>query len=303
MPGASAISAETQAQQKLTRSFRAFLDSLTPGPDDYARSRREAEDIIIAIRRALYPLRLASGINNDAIVIGSVGKRNALRPIRQVDVLYRLPSRLNVTSPDQALKIVRAAAGDQFEPDQVHPDDLGVRITCQDVAVRLMPARDASEGYCIPREVNSRSATEWLAIHPVTESASWRLSNSLTNGAALDLLTLLKMWKRTVHADVSSTALEVLAQQFYTEQPRHEVISLDFKAFMAWARSRGQSSVVRPGSTIAVHIGEAWHGKAKAAYWRATLAEQSGAPDADSAIEAWQALLGPQFSLRNSDQN
>jgi hypothetical protein len=92
--------------------------------------------------------------------------------------------------------------------------------------------------------------------------------------------------------------LELLVLEFYGTAPRAFAIDKALPEFWGWARSRAGASVRPPGGRSAIEVGDKWQGKAKAAYWRATLAEHHAKEGrlVEAAVE-WRQTLGETFPV------
>ena len=296
---------ETQMEQAgLEGLFNIFLRARIPTPQAYANARFLAEDVVYALRRAFYPMRMAEGVSGDSLIVGSVGKRTALSPIEMVDVLYLLPSKLKLDRSVDAHNAVSAGIHDQIEHSGVSIDEIGVVISGSSCRVRVIPAVETAEGYKIPGPNALGADSGWQISNPISEAATLRLSDSLNAGTTRLLLTLLKSWKEAAKVEVSSLALEILVQDYFATQKRQGKLSADFKAFLAWGRSRTPGTITASGAKYDIHLSNAWHESAKAAYSRATLAEQAELNDDFSAAMEWRHLLGMAFPvLKNSEES
>jgi len=235
------------------------------------------------------------------LIIGSIGKRTALAPISIADVLYILPPTLAREGSANARKIIKAGVLDQFETSSISEDLLGVIIRLNGYKIRMIPATETKYGYNIPRPGVSKTGTDWVAINPISEAAQIRLYDSLTNGKTRQLLTLLKSWRETAQVDIPSLGLEFLVHEYFTTQQDKGRLLSDFKAFVAWARSRTPQSINSGNGYSEVYIGNSWHSSGKAAFWRATLAENSENRDLAMAAMQWRQLLGKNFPISEKD--
>jgi hypothetical protein len=277
--------------------FNAFLREIVPTPQAYANSRLQAEDVVYTLRRALYPLRIAASVTGDSLIVGGVGKRTALAPISCVDVLYLLPTKLRISRTADALKVLHAALAHQYETDAIAASELGIEVLLPDRRVRVIPALGQGAGYKIPGPTTLARASGWRVTNPVAEAATLRLSDSLYGGATRRLLTLLKAWREASKVPVDSLTLEVLVQEFYATQPRPPALPDAFKAFVAWARSKQEGTLTAPGAHTQLELDKAWHGAAKAAFWRITLAEGTAKTDPLKTALEWRHLLGLHFPV------
>ncbi len=110
-------------------------------------------------------------------------------------------------------------------------------------------------------------------------------------------LTLLKSWRETLQVPIPSLALDVLAQDYFATQRRQPNLREDFRAFAAWGRSKTPGDITAPGAYTSLFVDDSWHSHAKAAYWRATLAEQSVVQDPQKTALEWRHLLGEVFPV------
>jgi len=277
--------------------FNAFLREIVPTPQAYANCRLQAEDVIYTLRRALYPLRLAGSVTGDSLIVGGVGKRTALAPIECVDVLYLLPTKLRISRSADALKAVHAGLAAQYEYEAIEASEFGVSVLLPDRKVRVIPALDHGAGYKVPGPETLERASGWRITNPVAEAATLRLSDSLYTGATRRLLTILKAWRDASQVPIDSLTLEVLVQEFFATQRRPPALPDAFKAFVAWARSKQQGPLTAPGAQTELDLDQAWHGAAKAAYWRVTLAEGTAKTDPLKTALEWRHLLGMRFPV------
>jgi hypothetical protein len=276
----------------LSSCFGEFLRRAVPSHAAYAGARAICEDPALTLRAELYPRGAGdAAAHNDFLVAGSVGKRTAVAPITEVDMLYLLPAKLSAQKAQDALKIAWAVLTARF--DRVTLGDSGVHVPRGSISIRVLPCRAHAGAYLIP------AAGGWSITNPIAEAATLRLSDSLYGGRPRLLMTALKAWRRHAEVPISSFALELLAQEFFASAPRPSELGQALVDFWAWARKRTPCALKPPGGQTAIDVGTEWHGKAKAAYWRATLTEhhvQKG-KIAEAAAE-WRETLGPLFPLR-----
>lgn len=274
----------------LGQYFGEFLRRAVPSHGAYASARTVCADVTFALRAELYP-KSAEGVEySDHLVAGAVGKHTAVAPITDVDMLYLLPAKLAAQKSQDALKIAWAILKNKF--DGVTMAESSVLVPRGAQWVKVMPCREHAGAYLIP------APGGWSITNPIAEAATLRLSDSLYGGRPRLLMTALKAWRLHTEVPISSFALELLAQEFFASAPRPYDLERALVDFWAWSRIRTPCALKPPGGQTAIDVGPEWHGKAKAAYWRATLADhhvQKG-KIADAAAE-WREALGPLFAL------
>jgi hypothetical protein len=276
--------------------FGTFLRRLIPSPAAYADARAVGVEVALALRAELTPQ--AGGEIVDHVVAGSVGKRTAIAPLSGVDVLFALPAKLASPRAADALKIVQAVLHHRYGVATLAPDDTGVVVMRGAIAVKVWPARLHDGGFLMPGPATLERASGWSVTNPVAEAATLRLSDSLYGGRPRLLLAALKAWRRHGEVPLASFALELLVQEFYASGPRPYPLDKALTEFWAWVRSRAADGVRPPGGKSVLPLGDAWRGKAKAAYWRAALAEHHLKEHrlVDAAVE-WRQALGPAFPV------
>jgi len=164
--------------------------------------------------------------------------------------------------------------------------------------VKVLPSLSRSGAFLMPGVATLEKASGWSLTNPLAEAATLRLSDSLYGGRPRLLLAALKAWQANMNAPINSFVLEILAQDFYASAPRPYELDRALIDFWAWARKRPPTNLKAPGCQGPLDIGNAWHGKAKAAYWRATLTDHhiKAGKIMDAALE-WRHVLGPAFPV------
>lgn len=279
--------------------FSEFLRRVVPSHTAYAVARGVCDDVTAVLRAELYPKNARdAATGSDHLIAGAVGKRTSVAPITEVDVLYLLPTKLTAQKAGDALKIVWSVLKNRF--DGVTIAETGVLVARGALWVKVMPCREYDGAYLIPGTPTLTRATGWSITNPIAEAATLRLSDSLYGGRPRLLMTALKAWRNQAQVPIASFALELLAQEFYAGSPRPYELERALVDFWAWARKRTPCALQPPGGQTVIDVGPEWRGKAKAAYWRATLADHhiKAGEVADAAAE-WRQVLGEAFPVPN----
>jgi hypothetical protein len=276
--------------------FGTFLRRLVPQAAAYAAARDAGIQVAAALRQEFYPRAQQNVAAVDHLVVGSVGKRTAIAPLKCVDLLYVLPTPLAAPRAADAVKIVAAVLHDRFST--ANADDTGAAVAQDDITVKVWPARQQDGAFLMPAPASLARASGWSVTNPIAEAATLRLSDSLYGGRPRLLLAALKAWRQHADIAIDSYALELLVLEFYGSAPRPFGIDRALADFWGWARSRAGSGVRPPGGRSMIEVGSSWQGKAKAAFWRATLAEHHIKEGrlVEAAVE-WRQALGPAFPV------
>ncbi len=281
--------------------FGEFLRRVVPSHTAYSIARTVCEDVVRALRSELRPDWDATSATSpaqqsDYFIVGSVGKRSAIAPITIIDLLYVLPEKLIAQKSVDALKIVWAVIKNRYAGVTI--TEAGVLLQRGDHWVKIIPACERGGTFRIPAEPTTQRSSGWVVINPVAEAATLRLSDSLYGGRPRLLLTALKAWRSHADVPITSYALELLAQEFYSGSPRPFDLDQALAEFWAWTRKRTPCELKPPGGQSTLRIDDKWHKKAKAAYWRAMLAGHhlKEGKVVDAALE-WKQSLGPIFPV------
>jgi hypothetical protein len=223
----------------------------------------------------------------DHLVIGSVGKRTAIRPLGAVDLVYLLRDpRLLAEGLEPIERILRKGLPG-IQPQRVPH---GLEVPLEDFTVMAFLARERPGGFAYWTDQG------FVDSHPAAEITALRLSDSLTSGRTTGLLTLLKAWVTAEAVPLPSFALEILAREFMTDHGGEEWPDI-LSDFFAWIRQSDITAIPRPGGSNLLTLPDpSWHRHAEAAYWRCVLAKRlarEGDPLAE--LGEWQRLLGPAF--------
>jgi hypothetical protein len=286
------------ALHSLDGCFAEFLRRIIPTGPAYLAAKQAASAVARDLRAELYRNSSLDVATTDHIVAGSVGKRTALAPIRVVDLLYALPPKLSITKAGDGLKTAWAVLKSKYAQASIAEDHTGVLVPGESMTVKVLPCLPRDGAFLVPGPATLDRASGWSITNPIAEAATLRLMDSMYGSRPRLLMAALRAWRAHNAVAISSFALELLAQDFYSSAPRPFELPAALADFWAWAKKRTPATLKPPGASTAVVIDAAWHGKAKAAYWRASLAvhHMSAGKTVDAALE-WRQALGPLFPL------
>jgi hypothetical protein len=288
---AAKATAANAAAPDLNACITEFVRRILPNNAAYGAARETATHIAADLRAELYR---DPSTTNDHYIAGSVGKLTSIAPIATVDLLYVLPPKLGITEPANALKTAWAVLKSKHEGALISEDRTGVLVAVKGITVRVLPCLPRDGAFLVP------SQNGWMLTNPIAEAATLRLADSMYGPRLRTVIALLKAWRLHSAAPISAFALELLAQDFFASAPRPHDLASALADFWAWAQKRTPATLKTPGASTAVVVDNTWHGKAKAAYWRVTLAQshvvQHKVPNA---CQEWREIVGPLFPLSN----
>lgn len=285
-----------QHQSSLQSCFAEFLRRIVPTSQAYVAAKQAATKVAADLRTEFYRHNAIDVANTDHVVAGSVGKRTAIAPIRQADLLYVLPPKLGFAQGQDALMGALAVLRTRHGNAHIRPDQAAVVVPTPSVIVNVVPCVPREGAFLVPCEVTPTRPQGWSLTNPIAEAATLRLMDSMYGSRPRLMLAVLKSWQAHCDVPIASFALELMTMDFYSSAPRAFDLSSALIDFWAWSRKRTPVTLKPPGASAAVVIDDAWHGKAKAAYWRATMAEYhiSQGKTVEAALE-WGQVLGPLF--------
>lgn len=294
----SGFGAAQNPPASLDACFAEFLRRIVPTSAAYAAARGAAVALAADLRAELYRNARVDVTSTDHIVVGSVGKRTAIAPIATVDLLYALPPKLGITKAVDGLKTAWAVLRSKHAAAEVASDTTGVLVPGAGMTIKVLPCLPRDGAFLVPGPATLERAAGWSLTNPIAEAATLRLMDTMYGTRPRLMLAALKAWRLHAEVPISPFALELLVQDYYASAPRAFELPTALVEFWAWAKKRTPATLKPPGAASAVTIGAEWHGKAKAAYWRVTLAQHHVVTHklVDAALE-WRATLGALFPV------
>jgi hypothetical protein len=287
-----------QPPLSLNACFAEFLRRIVPTSPAYVAAKHAAARIAADLRAEFYRNPSIDVTETDHIVAGSVGKRTAVAPIRCADLLYALPPKLGISQSVDALNAALAVLRQRHPDALLTPDHTGVMVPTSAMIIKVVPCVPRDGAFLVPGLATPTRPQGWSLTNPIAEAATLRLMDSMYASRPRLMLAVLKSWKANCEVPISSFALELMTMDFYSSAPRAFDLGAALIDFWAWSRKRTPVTLKPPGASTAVAIDDSWHGKAKAAYWRATMAEYhvNQGKGVEAALE-WRSSLGPLFPV------
>ena len=247
-----------------------------------------------------------SGYSN-SMLAGSWGKSTAIRPPRDIDVIFVLPASVyerfkqrtgNIQS--QILQEVKSVLARTYTTTTMRGDGQVVVIPFATFPVELVPAflLDSSKYWIC----DTNDGGKFKTIDPDAEIEKVKAADTDTNGNARNLIRMLKCWQGYCSVPLKSFCLELLAMDFLSSwQYRqnsptyYDYMTRDFFLFLL---SKKWTYVYVPGTYESIPIGGEWESRTQSAYDRAVKACNYEASDEDvlAGIE-WQKIFGTDIPL------
>jgi Second Messenger Oligonucleotide or Dinucleotide Synthetase domain len=275
----------------VTRRFTTLLNqiSITPTQRDDGETKQTA--VRACLNRWYWSCDFETA---NSLLIGSWGKNTRLRPSRDIDILFLLPSEVywrfqsrNENRQSQLLQEVRYVLGQTYSQTALRGDGQVVSVPFSSMPVEVVPGFRCTDGTIIICDTNDggrykKSSAEAEAYELDASDRSW-------NGNTRALARMLKQWQRERNVPLKSFQLERLAVEFLRVWPfRHrDVFWYDWmvRDFLAYLISRANGYLFMPGTGECVALGNEWLSRAITAH---SYARQA----CDYERENYEALAG-----------
>jgi len=247
-------------------------------------------------------------ISNTSQLIGSYGKRTAIRPPRDVDLLFVLPESVrskytifdsNIQS--RILQEVKTVLQRRFPLTKMSADGpvIYIPFTESSFTVELVPAFRIYSGrfeVCYTKDGGS-----WGTTYPDEEANQLTASNQKTNGNTIRLIKMMKKWQYYCNVELDSFAIELLCQEFLQTYQYADKSSVYYdwmvRDFLKHILNKFFNSVSKPGFLLSeLDIGDEWKSKARSALQRVEKAISLEEKYPYLATEEWQKVFGSDFT-------
>lgn len=263
-----------------------------------------------SIARKLHGHYSNDGYSDDCrMIIGSYGKGTAVRPPRDIDVLFFMP-------PDDYYRFDRYRSNGQsallqeikglFQERYPRTKEIGGdgQVVVVDFAtghtVEVLPGwHRRGGGMLVP---NTHDGGSWQHVDHDAEIAFVAESDARTGGNTCNLIMMMKVWQTYCSVPIKSLVLELRSVRFLSTWP-HAKESTHYydwmvRDFFAELVEKANSKHTIPGTDEKKQYGDAWLTKAQSAYRRAVKAceYESEGKEVDASLE-WRKIFGGQYEF------
>lgn len=284
---------------KVAARFEALLANLTLTDDQ----KKDGEVKHAGVRKCLNSYYFGSSSETEnSLLVGSWGKGTRIRPPRDIDILFSLPSSVydRYTSrpgnkQSQLLQEVKNVLAATYASTDMRADGQVVVVPFSSFAVEVVPAFKLTDGkYWI---CDTNSGGSYKKFDPVAEKKNIADSNESTNNNTRDLIRMLKRWQYYCSVPLKSFWLELLAIKFLGQWPNKgkSTVYYDWmiRDFFEWLCNQKNSYHIVPGTYEVFGIGDSWHSRAESALIRARKGcEYELSEKPYSAGTEWQKIFG-----------
>ena len=292
----------TPSQGPLTtgQRFRGFLERLSLTWFQRCDGQTKITGVTECLNRHYhgFPWRDAN-----RLVVGSWGKSTEIRPPRDIDLLFILPSwvydryeRISGNRQSRLLQEVKTILQRRFAATSLRGDGQVVVVPFSSYSVEVVPAFRLSDGkYAI---CDSHQGGRYKVIDPGAEVANIRWSDTWTSGDCRNLIRIIKRWQDYCKVPLKSFWIELLAVEFLEtwDYVGKGPVYYDWmvRDFFSFLFNRSFLWLIMPGTWDPIYIGDNWKYKASIAYDHASTACRYECLGMSwSAGQEWSKIFGP----------
>lgn len=281
--------------------FTEFLSNIELTPIQIADGVTKYRGVISCLNWAYY----GHGSETDnAFLIGSWAKGTRVRPPRDVDLYFLLPTSVyqrfesyRDSRQSALLQEVKGKLLSKYSNSNIKGDGPIVWAAFESFNIEVAPAFALTEqnAYFV---CDTKNGGTYKRTRPWDESAAIEAADRRNAYNVRPLIRMLKVWQNWCSVPIKSFHLELLAID-YLDQCAWRSQSYFYydwicRDFFSWMIRKANTYVTAPGTLDLLWLGDDWKTKAESAYKRASLAcdfEMSGAML--QAGDAWQMIFGP----------
>lgn len=240
-----------------------------------------------------------------SFLIGSWAKGTAIRPPRDLDLYFVLPSPVyhrfqdHLWNPQSALlQEVKGVLAQSYPGTDMRGDGQVIVVPFETYHVEVVPAFLLTNGhYWI---CDTHGGGSYRETAPWAEVIHIEAIDKTNNGNLRPLIRMLKAWQKWCSVPIESFQLELLAAAFLSQSPWRlkDFFWFDWitRDFFAYLYHLANSFVVVPGTLEVIYLGNGWQSRAATAYYHAEKACSYEAKNqVEFAGEEWQKVFGLQI--------
>ncbi len=276
---AALLAAPAFIPPNIKHKFQRFLTNLSLSEQQRNAAVANARSVALLLNQHYYGVPLMSpGVLN---IVGSYLKGTAISPPSDIDMLFLLPSNqfqrfdtYDGNGQSYLLQEVRGKLLKTYSRTEIRADGQIVLVPFSSYCVEIVPCfRGDNETFWLP---DTNDGGRWKATCPTAERALVLKSNVRSKGNTINLIKMMKAWKKYCNVDITSFVLE-LRVVYFMEKWEHfekDAFWYDFivRDFFKELLNYVNATCVVPGTTEKIQYGDQWKSKVESAYARADKA-------------------------------
>ncbi len=286
--------------------FKRFLNNISLTADDREDAKRKYDGVAGKLHGYYYPTTTYNG--STKLLIGSYGKSTAVRPRRDVDVRFLMPSdqfsRYDShigNGQSQLLQDIKEILKQRYPATDIRGDGQVVVVPfTSGHTIELLPAWKLTNGkYRIP---NTHGGGSWKTVDHTAELANVADSDTRSNGNTRALIKMMKTWQAVCSVPIKSLVIELRAVNFLKNWEYYDKSATyhDWmvRDYLGELLRHVNGNCPMPGINEKIYYGDAWKSRAETAYARAIRAcEYEGDDQPYNATDEWRKIFGTAFRI------
>ncbi len=218
----------------LNESFSEFCKSIELDSADMLKS---ASEIAKKLNKEYYDLDSES--QKHMYVVGSVGRKTAIKGSSDLDLLFALPKATydkyngyESNGQSALLQEVKTVLQTRYPKTELRGDGQVVVINFNNYTVELVPAfKKTGEGFLYP---DTHDGGSWKTTNPLPEIKECKKSNDLSSGVFYDFCHIIRAWKNQKGFEFSGLLIDTLIARHLSDEGYYNDSETDyFKILMA----------------------------------------------------------------------
>lgn len=288
----------------VTRRFTGLLENLKLTADQVKDGETKHRGVIACLNRHYWN---SESETDNALLIGSWGKKTRVRPPRDIDILFPLPTsayyrfqQRTGNRQSQLLQEVKGVLEANYPATRMRGDGQVVVIPFNTYAIEVAPAFALNGGGYYVCDANDGG--RYKDVYPHAEFAALDSADTAMSGNVRKLTRIMKQWQRHCDVPIKSFQIEAIVKEALPKYDYGGKSEFWFdwlvRDVLAHLISRANGTFYMPGSTEVIALGDAWLSKAETAYGRALEACDNERSNYEVlAGEEWQKIFGTMIPL------
>ena len=278
-----------------------FHQNLSLTPNQFQDGLKKRQGVVTCLNRHYYG---STSDWDNSFLIGSWAKDTAIRRPRDVDLYFVVPYEVYLRFQNHRwnrqsalLQEIKNVLSQTHSRTAMRGDGQVVLVQFDSYDVEVVPAIALTNGrYWI---CDTHDGGSYRETDPWAEVRYIEAVDKVNAGNVRPLIRMLKAWQEHCSVPIKSFQLELLAADFIQSSlwRLYDFFWFDWiiRDFFAYAYHRANSSVVVPGTSQPIFVGNLWQSRTASAYYRAVRAcDHERENRVENAGDEWQKIFGQQ---------
>lgn len=203
----------------LEKEFKSFCKAITL--DNYDNMKKTAGEIAKKLNSYYYGIE--GDMSSHMYIVGSVGRKTAIRGSSDLDILFDLPEEIydkynGYKSYGQSalLQDVKSVLAERYPKTNISGDGQVVVIAFNKYTVELVPAFQNNDGsFTYP---DTHDGGSWKTTNPIPEQEECKSCNYSSDGIYYDVCHMIRSWKNSIGLSMGGLLIDTLVYDVFLEK-------------------------------------------------------------------------------------